>query len=101
MIDHTNYGIVKEGERGYAKQRSLELQASINEDTEKQARVDHDRLYKELFETFFADFMELFFPEAYEAIDLRHLSFLSQDVFTDVVKGERRSIDLLAETKLK
>ena len=27
-------------------------------------QVDHDRLFKELLETFFAEFIQLFFPEA-------------------------------------
>lgn len=66
-----------------------------------QPRVDHDRLYKELFQTFFADFIVLFFPKVYELMDLDNMKFLAQDVFTDVVQGERRSIDILAETRLK
>src|SRR5690554_6781918 len=44
-------------------------------------RTDHDRLYKELFQTFFADFVQLFFPEAYEAIDFGNVKFLTQDIF--------------------
>jgi len=32
-------------------------------------QIDHDRLFKELLETFFVEFMELFFPEAAPAID--------------------------------
>jgi hypothetical protein len=30
-------------------------------------QIDHDRLFKELLETFFAEFMQLFFPNAYQA----------------------------------
>jgi hypothetical protein len=29
--------------------------------------VDHDRLFKELFSTFFLEFLELFFPEVCES----------------------------------
>ncbi|WP_282434548.1 hypothetical protein [Desulfotomaculum copahuensis] len=39
-------------------------------------RIDHDRLFKELLETFFAEFMALFFPEAARSIDLKYLKFL-------------------------
>jgi predicted transposase/invertase (TIGR01784 family) len=63
--------------------------------------IDHDRLFKELIETFFAEFMELFYPAAYQAIDFAHLKFLQQEVFTDVTAGEKHKVDLLIETKLK
>ena len=64
-------------------------------------KVDHDRLFKELLETFFAEFMQLFFPEASHAIDLEHVKFLKQEIFTDVTVGERREVDILVETQLK
>jgi len=35
----------------------------------KKNQIDHDQLFKELLETFFAEFMQLFFPEAYQVID--------------------------------
>ena len=38
-------------------------------------QVDHDRLFKELLETFFTEFMQLFFPAASRAIDFTHLRF--------------------------
>ncbi|PDM39689.1 MULTISPECIES: Rpn family recombination-promoting nuclease/putative transposase [unclassified Geobacillus] len=63
--------------------------------------VDHDRLFKELITTFFEEFILLFFPDMYEHIDFRHLSFLSEELFTDVTAGEKYRVDLLVETKLK
>jgi len=63
--------------------------------------IDHDRLFKELLETFFAEFMELFFPEAVRSIDLMRIKFLQQEVFTDVTAGEKRKVDILVETRLK
>lgn len=42
--------------------------------------VDHDRLFKELIQTFFEEFILLFFPNMYEHIDFRHLSFLSEEL---------------------
>ncbi|WP_406678464.1 Rpn family recombination-promoting nuclease/putative transposase [Moorella sp. ACPs] len=63
--------------------------------------IDHDRLFKELIETFFAEFMQAFFPRAYEAIDFTHVRFLQQEVFTDVTAGEKHEVDILVETRLK
>jgi hypothetical protein len=64
-------------------------------------RVDHDRLFKELIRTYFKEFIQLFFPEVFEAIDFEHVNFLSEEVFTDLVLGEKRKVDVLIETKLK
>ena len=64
-------------------------------------QINHDRLFKELLETFFAEFMVLFFPEAYQAIDFTHLKFLQQEIFTDVTAGERHEVDIIVETQLK
>ncbi|OUM86192.1 Rpn family recombination-promoting nuclease/putative transposase [Parageobacillus thermoglucosidasius] len=63
--------------------------------------VDHDRLFKELIQAFFEEFILLFFPNMYEHIDFCHLSFLSEELFTDVTAGEKYRVDLLVETKLK
>lgn len=65
------------------------------------ARIDHDRLFKELIENFFSDFIDLFFPEIYEQIDFNKVQFLKQELFTDITVGEKHYIDLLIETKLK
>jgi len=64
-------------------------------------RIDHDRLFKELLETFFVEFVELFFPEAYDAMDLEHIKFLQQELFTDVTRGDKHRVDILVETRLK
>lgn len=45
--------------------------------------------------------MLLFFPEAYEYIEFSQVTFLSEEVFTDVTVGEKKIVDLLVETKLK
>lgn len=63
--------------------------------------MDHDRLFKELLQTFFKEFVELFFPEAAEAIDFDHVTFLSEEVFTDLRGGKKGRVDLLVETRLK
>ncbi len=66
-----------------------------------ETRIDHDRLFKELLSTFFEEFVLLFFPRVYEHVDFNHLSFLSEEVLTDVTAGEKHRVDLLIETKLK
>jgi hypothetical protein len=78
------------------------LQKHVGEELDnRSAGIDHDRLFKELLETFFAEFMELFFPDIYQHIDFNKLHFLEQEIFTDVTAGEKHFIDLLAETRLK
>ncbi len=64
-------------------------------------RIDYDRLFKELLSTFFEEFMLFFFPQVYEHVDFHHLSFLSEEVLTDVTTGEKHRVDLLVEAKLK
>jgi len=64
-------------------------------------QIDHDRLFKELLETFFAEFIRLFFPEAGRAIDFAHIRFLQQEIFIDVTAGEKHEVDILVETRLK
>ena len=66
-----------------------------------QQRIDHDRLFKELLESFFADFVEIFFPEAYAAMEWGNIKFLQREIFTDVTMGDKHLVDILVETKLK
>ncbi|MFD1349903.1 Rpn family recombination-promoting nuclease/putative transposase [Oceanobacillus caeni] len=63
--------------------------------------IDHDRLFKELIQTFFQEFIEAFFPEEYSYINFSTARFLEQEIFTDIIKGERRRIDILAEVNFK
>jgi hypothetical protein len=64
-------------------------------------RTFHDRLFKELLETFFSEFIEIFFHQVYEAIDLEHIQFLKQELFTDVTRGDQHLVDILVQTRLK
>ncbi|RXI96232.1 transposase [Anaerobacillus alkaliphilus] len=68
---------------------------------ENQERVDHDRLFKQLITTFFEEFVLAFFPDIYEHLDYNHMTFLHQEVFTDILKGRKGVVDILAETKLR
>ncbi len=60
----------------------------------------HDILFKQLLETFFAEFIDLFFPQVSRLMDKNQLTFLQQEVITDVKDKERHVIDVLVETKL-
>ena len=63
--------------------------------------IDHDRLFKELIQTFFQNFIEGFFPKESCFINFSSVKFLEQDVFTDILRGDKRRIDILAEVKIK
>jgi hypothetical protein len=63
--------------------------------------VDHDRLFKELLTTFFAEFIELFFPELAAYMDRGRIEFLDKEVFTDITSGERHEVDVIAKTRFR
>jgi predicted transposase/invertase (TIGR01784 family) len=59
--------------------------------------TSHDQSFKELISTFFIEFLELFLPEMAATIDPTSIKFLQQEYFTDLVEGETKIVDLLAE----
>lgn len=63
--------------------------------------IDHDRLFKELIQTFFWEFIELFLPEVLDYVNKDSLTFLPEEIFTDVTSGDKRKIDLLAQVKFR
>jgi predicted transposase/invertase (TIGR01784 family) len=62
--------------------------------------ISHDQNFKELISTFFIEFLELFLPEVASMIDPTSITFLQQEYFVDLVEGEDKIVDLLAEVKL-
>ncbi len=62
--------------------------------------ISHDQNFKELISTFFIEFLELFLPEVASMIDPTSVTFLQQEYFVDLVEGEDKIVDLLAEVKL-
>ena len=62
--------------------------------------TSHDQAFKELISTFFMEFLELFLPEFAATIDPTSVIFLQQEYFIDLVEGEEKIVDLLAEVKL-
>lgn len=61
--------------------------------------IDHDRLFKELLTTFFAEFCDLFLPEVSARLERDALQFLDKEVFTDVTTGERHEADLVVQAR--
>jgi predicted transposase YdaD len=63
--------------------------------------MDHDRLFKELLTTFFADFLDLFLPELSADLDRGTVEFLDKEVFTDVTAGTKHEADLVAKAQFR
>jgi predicted transposase/invertase (TIGR01784 family) len=61
----------------------------------------HDEAFKKLLQTFFAEFIELFFPELDKLLDYSHTRFLMQELLVDIVGEEKRTLDLLLETRCR
>jgi hypothetical protein len=61
------------------------------------ASISHDQNFKELIATFFIEFLELFLPEVAAMIDPISITFLQQEYFVDLVEGEDKIVDLLAD----
>jgi hypothetical protein len=71
----------------------------VREDTTQY--IHHDQLFKQLIHTFFAEFLELFFPEVYHSVDFTSIMPLSEELFTDLIEGETRRADIVIEARLK
>lgn len=63
--------------------------------------IDHDEAFKKLLQTFFKEFIQLFFPRLDEMLDHTHTRFLMQEQLVDIVGKNTRTLDLLLETKYK
>ncbi|MEK3888283.1 transposase [Bacillus sp. FSL K6-3431] len=63
--------------------------------------IYHDQLFKQLIHTYFAEFLEVFFPEVHDQVDFSLIKPLSEEMYTDLIDGESRKADIVIETKLK
>ncbi len=61
--------------------------------------MGHDQLFKQVIESFFADFLRLFAPDTAARLDLSTVTFLNMEVFTDIPQGERCVADIVAEVR--
>ncbi|KXH82090.1 transposase [Sporosarcina sp. HYO08] len=68
---------------------------------EQRNYVSHDQLFKELISHFFEEFMDVFFPAVHANIDFESISPLSEELFTDLIKGDNRRVDIVIEARLK
>ena len=62
---------------------------------------DHDQIFKTLVKEFFKEFLDLFLPEISEEIDFSRVEFLEQEFFTDINRGRKKLMDIVAKVHLK
>jgi predicted transposase YdaD len=63
--------------------------------------MDHDRLFKQLLQTFFSEFLDLFLPDVLAYIEPQTIEFLDKEVFTDLTGGRRHEVDLLVKCRFR
>ncbi|MEZ4605543.1 MAG: DUF4351 domain-containing protein [Deinococcales bacterium] len=70
-------------------------------DTEALDHIDHDQIFKTLLESFFLEFVELFFPELAQYVDAESLEPLSlkQELYTTIFEGKKFTTDLIMQVK--
>jgi Domain of unknown function (DUF4351)/Putative transposase, YhgA-like len=59
----------------------------------------HDKIFKQLLRTFFADFLRLVVPQALERLDLSSPELLDKELFAGGPQGRRRELDLLVRVR--
>lgn len=65
------------------------------------ARTPNDRLFKELLETFFLEFLELLVPRLHGSIDGSQLEFMDKELFAATPRRSQRTLDLLARVRIR
>lgn len=73
----------------------------IKETPPESPHTKHDQLYKELINTFLQEFLEAFFPDVHNEIDFNQVKPLSEEVYTNLLNGDARRLDIVIETTLK
>src|SRR6516164_5711760 len=63
--------------------------------------TDHDQRFKTLLQTFFPEFVELFFPDWVSRFDLGSIDWLTQEGFLDPPEGVRQVLDLVAKIQVR
>lgn len=79
----------------------MQLATVVREQTETSDYTKHDLLFKDLIQTFFKEFIDIFFPDVHRHIDYHHTRMLSEEMHTDLHEGGTRRLDVVVETKLK
>ena len=63
--------------------------------------IDHDRLFKELLTTFFAEFLDLFFPKLAKSLDRGSIHFLPQELYVNVLEGDEYLADMIVKARFQ
>ncbi|QOV87358.1 DUF4351 domain-containing protein [Humisphaera borealis] len=63
--------------------------------------MDHDRLFKQLLQTYFVEFLELFCADLLAHIEPGSIEFLDKEIFTDLAGGDRHEVDLLVKCRFR
>jgi hypothetical protein len=61
--------------------------------------MSHDQLFKELLRLFFAEFLELFFPDVARQLDFTRVNFINTENFKDFPEGGALHSDVAAEVR--
>lgn len=61
----------------------------------------HDILFKRLLTTFFVEFIELFFPEVLEYLDINSITFIQQEYYTNIRDSTNKRLDIIAQAKFQ
>ncbi|WP_342514794.1 hypothetical protein MKY34_08730 [Sporosarcina sp. FSL K6-1522] len=83
------------------KEPSMPYHTAMMVRKKKKPYVKHDQIFKELIYNFFIEFLDVFFPEVHAGIDFKSIKPLSEELYTDLIKGENRRVDIIIEAKLK
>ena len=70
-------------------------------DTAPVLAIDHDQRFKTLLETFFFEFLELFFPTLAASIEPDTIEFLQQEVFASLLDGSEYHADIVVKARFK
>jgi len=63
--------------------------------------MDHDQRFKTLIQTFFADFMRLFFADWAARFDLDSLEWMGTELLPEPPEGSRHQLDLVARIRTR
>src|SRR5690625_3209248 len=73
----------------------------IKEGPPPELTIKHDLLFKKLLELYFEPFLEAFYPQLHEKLDITHQKLLSEEFIADAQTGQKFIADLVIESKLK
>jgi hypothetical protein len=63
--------------------------------------MDHDQRFKTLIQTFFVEFLQLFFGKWAERLDASAVEWLDKEIFPDPPEGRRHVLDLVGKLPLR